>query len=85
VNSLGNRDLLFWNPTVGIFSVEGAPRGSRIDTGERIDGSDEPIGAESKRDSGIEQRAEGISGGSALVTDAFLCLAAVVDGVIGLH
>ena len=85
VDSLRDRYLLFGNPTVGVLAVECAARGGRIDAGKRIDGGDKPVRAEGQRDSGIEERAEGIGGGSALVTDALLGPAAVIDGVIRLH
>src|ERR1700674_3362565 len=85
LNRFFNSQLLLGKPSIRILAIERRARCGRIQREHGVERRDIPIRAQSEADAVVEECAESISATGAVVPDAALSPAAVVDGVIGLH
>ena len=85
LDRLCHRELLFGKPAVGILAIERRARHGRVEPEHRIQRRDIPIGAERQAHAVIEKRAKRVGAAGAVMSDAALGPASVVDRVIGLH
>src|SRR6185437_11851054 len=74
--------LLLRKPAMGVFAVERGASHCGIEAEHRIKRSDIPVSAEGKADAVVHESAKGVGPAGAVVADALLGPAPIIDGVV---
>src|ERR1700730_9692789 len=77
-------ELLLGKPAIGILAVQSRASHGRINRQHRVKGSNLPIATERQAHAMVQKGAKRISTAGAVMADALLSPASIVDGVIGL-